>query len=70
MTLRQRLSARVAGVGALVLVVGTAVVLDLAGLIDLERRVHGLAVAALLTFFATLAFERRRGQYGDENGAQ
>lgn len=67
MTMRRRLSALAAGVAALLLVVGTSVVLDLADLVDLKRRVHSLAVAALLSFFGALVLERRRGQYGDEN---
>lgn len=67
MTARQRLSILGSGVVALLLVVGTAIVLDLAGLIDLDRRSQGLAVAALSAFFSVGVSEWRKNQIRQSN---
>ncbi len=69
MTSRQRLSILGSGVAALALVVGTAIVLDLAGLIDLDHRHHSVAVSALSAFFAVGASQWRKNRIRQSDGA-
>lgn len=69
MTPRQRLSILGSGLAALAIVVGTAIVLDLAGLIDLDHRNQSEAVAALSAFLAVGMSQWRKNRIRQRDGA-